>query len=165
MTADDGGNAEGAGNDIHIYTDGCYEPVSGTGGWAFVAYRGDREVASHSGREERTSNNAMELRALLEAATWVVAQASGEAASLWSDSVYVVTGCNQWRHVWRNSGWRKKSPGSKARSRLVANAELWQDIDAVLSRHERVTVAWCKGHAGIPGNEKADKLAEFGRSS
>lgn len=150
---------------LHVYADGCYEPESETGGWAFVAYRDGLEIASRFGHIERSSNNAMELSALLEAAAWVSANAAGEAAIVWSDSVYAVNGCNQWRHVWRNSGWRKKAAGSNARSRTIANPELWKAIDDVLSGNALLTVTWCKGHSGIPGNEKADRLAERGRRS
>jgi len=150
---------------LHIYADGCYEPVSGTGGWAFVVYRDGLEIASCSGKIERSSNNAMELSAVLEAAIWANANAAGEAAILWSDSVYAVNGCDQWRHIWKNDGWRKRNPGSKTRSRAIANAELWQALDAALSGNAPLTVAWCKGHSGIPGNERADRLAEFGRCS
>ena len=100
-----------AGRRLDVYADGCYEPESGTGGWAFVAYRDGLEVASRFGNIERSSNNAMELSALLEAATWVSVNAAGEAAVLWSDSLYAVNGCNRWRHIWKNGGWRKKRSG------------------------------------------------------
>jgi ribonuclease HI len=155
----------GAISSLHVYADGCYEPESGTGGWAFVVYRDGLELASRFGKIERSSNNAMELSALLAAATWVNDSAAGEVAILWSDSIYAVYGCNQWRHIWKNSGWRKKAPGSNARSRTIANTELWQAIDAALSRNSLLTVSWCKGHSGIPGNERADGLAELGRRS
>ena len=153
-----------AGHRLDVYADGCYEPESGTGGWAFVAYRDGLEIAFRLGNIERSSNNAMELSALLEAATWVSVNAAGKAVVLWSDSLYAVNGCNRWRHIWKNGGWRKKDPGSKARSRAIANPELWKAIDEALSRNAFLTVAWCKGHSGIPGNERADRLAEFGRS-
>jgi ribonuclease HI len=154
-----------ASSGLHVYADGCYEPESGTGGWAFVAYRDGVEIVSGSGKIERSSNNAMELSALLAAATWVNDNAAGEAATIWSDSICAVNGCNQWRHIWKNSGWRKRAPGSKARSRTIPNAELWKAIDDVLSKNALLTVAWCKGHSGIPGNERADGLAERGRRS
>lgn len=155
----------GSGGGLHIYADGCYEPESQTGGWAFVVYRDGSEVASRFGKVERSSNNAMELSALLAAATWVNDNAAGEAAILWSDSVYAVNGCNQGRHIWKNSGWRKKAPGSNVRSRTIANPELWKAIDEALSKNALLTVAWCKGHSGVPGNERADGLAELERRS
>ncbi|UVC11063.1 ribonuclease HI [Rhizobium sp. TH2] len=165
MASADFEDMSGSGCGLHIYADGCYEPESQTGGWAFVVYRDGFEVTSGFGRVERSSNNGMELSALLAAATWVNDNAAGEAAILWSDSVYAVSGCNRWRHIWKNSGWRKRDPGSNARSRTIANPELWQAVDAALSKNSLLTVAWCKGHSGIPGNEKADGLAELGRRS
>jgi ribonuclease HI len=165
MTSADIEDMSGASCSLHIYADGCCEPESQTGGWAFVVHRDGLEVASDFGKAERSSNNAMELSALLAAATWVNDNAAGEAVTLWSDSVYAVNGCNQWRHIWKNSGWRKRAPGSNARSRTIANPELWKAVDEALSRNALLTVAWCKGHSGIPGNEKADGLAELGRRS
>jgi ribonuclease HI len=152
-----------SGCSLQVYADGCYEPESCTGGWAFVAYRDGVEIASESGHIERSSNNVMELIALLEAATWINANAEGEPSILWSDSVYAVKGCNQWRHVWKSRGWRKKGPDPKARSRAIADQALWIAIDSVLSKNHRIDIVWCKGHAGNPGNERADNLAELGR--
>ncbi|MEJ5082372.1 RNase H family protein [Ochrobactrum sp. MYb379] len=71
-------------------------------------------------------------------------------------SQYVVNGCNDWRHGWKKQGWKR---GKKE----LANADLWQAIDAVLSGADRVTIAWVKGHAGVVGNERADELATMGR--
>lgn len=164
MATGDIGPTSDAGCQLDVYADGCYEPESGTGGWAFVAYRDGLEVASEFGHVERSSNNAMELMALLKAATWINGHAAGEPSTLWSDSAYGVNGCNHWRHIWKSRGWRKKGPDPKARSRTIADRELWMAIDDALSKNERLQVVWCKGHSGIPGNEKSDKLAEVGRS-
>lgn len=164
MTAADIGQLSEAGDRVQIYADGCYEPQSQTGGWAFVAYRDGLEVASEFGGRERSSNNAMELMALLQAVQWLNANGVGERSILWSDSAYAVNGCNHWRHIWKSRNWRKQGPNPKARSRSIANPELWIAIDHALSKNQRVDVAWCKGHSGISGNERADSLAEFGRS-
>lgn len=156
--------AVGDGWPLQIYVDGCCEPRSATGGWAFVVYRDGVEIASDSGRILQASNTVTELLAVLGALRWVNAQACGVRAFLWSDSAYVVNGCNQWRHIWKNRGWRKKGANPNGRARTIAHPELWQAIDAALLRHGQVDVAWCKGHAGIPGNERADALAELARS-
>ncbi|MFS2180131.1 ribonuclease H [Rhizobium pisi] len=150
---------------LHIFVDGCYDPVSGHGGWAFVAYRDVVEIASGFGGVGDSANNSMELTAVLKAAIWINREATGEAATIWSDSVYAVTGCNIRRHIWKNNGWKKSNPNGNARSRMIANAELWKAVDLQLSQNPLVTIAWCKGHSGIAGNERADELADRGRLS
>ncbi|PDT03338.1 ribonuclease HI [Rhizobium chutanense] len=150
---------------LQVFVDGCYEPVSGRGGWAFVVYRDVAEIASGFGGVEDSANNAMELIAVLKAVMWINSEATGEAAIIWSDSVYVVKGCNIRRHIWKNNGWKKSSPNGSARSRTIANAELWKAVDLQLSRNALATIAWCKGHSGIAGNECADRLADKGRLS
>lgn len=165
MSVVDASEAADIARGLHIYADGCYEPYSKTGGWAFVAYRDGMEVASDMGHVDRPSNNAMELTALLKAALWINANATGEPSILWSDSVYAVSGSNQWRPIWKNWGWRKRGPNPNARSRSIADREIWIAVDAALSANARLEVVWCKGHSGIPGNERADLLAEHGRRS
>jgi len=150
---------------LHLFVDGCYEPGSGHGGWAFVAYRDAAEIASGFGGVEDSANNSMELTAVLRAAIWINSGASGEPATIWSDSVYAVKGCNSRRHIWKNNGWKKSNPNGTARSRTIANAELWKAVDLQLSQNGLVTIAWCKGHSGIAGNERADALADKGRLS
>lgn len=147
---------------LHVFTDGCYEPGSGHGGWAFVAYRHAMEIASGFGGIPDSANNSMELTAVLEAALWINSEATGETATIWSDSVYAVTGCNIRRHIWKNNGWKKRSPNGNGRSRAVANARLWKAVDLQLSRNPLIIIAWCKGHAGVAGNERADELADRG---
>lgn len=154
-----------AGGGLHLFVDGCHEPGSGQGGWAFVVFRDAVEIACGFGGVEDTANNSMELFALLEAATWINREAAGEGAIIWSDSVYAVKGCNSRRPIWKNNGWRKSSPNGNGRKRTIANADLWKAVDLQLSRNALVTIAWCKGHSGIAGNERADALAEAGRLS
>ena len=148
-----------------VFADGCYEPNTRQGGWAFVAYRDAAEIASDFGGVRALANNSMELVALLNAAIWININAKGESAVIWSDSLYAVNGCNNWRHIWKNNGWKKIVPNANVRARTIANSDLWKTIDLQLSPNPLVTIAWCKGHSGIEGNERADELAENGRLS
>lgn len=154
-----------AGRGLHVFADGCYEPRSRQGGWAFVAYRDAVEIAAGCGGETESGNNAMEAMALLAAALWVNGHALGEAAVIWSDSVHAVRGCNSLRPIWKHNGWKKLDANPRARRRTIADAKLWQAIDRQLSQNPLLAVAWCKGHSGIDGNERADRLAEQGRLS
>ena len=148
---------------LHVFADGCHEPSSGQGGWAFVAYRDAVEIASGFGGAGDSANNSMELTAVLKAVTWINSEARGETATIWSDSIYAVTGCNIRRHIWKNNGWKKRSPNGNGRNRAIANAELWKAVDLQLLQNPLISVAWCKGHSGIAGNERADELADRGR--
>ncbi|ANM10846.1 MULTISPECIES: ribonuclease H family protein [unclassified Rhizobium] len=150
---------------LHLFADGCYEPGSGHGGWSFVAYRDAAEIASDFGGVDDSSNNSMELTAVLRAAMWINSQTAGEPAIIWSDSVYAVKGCNSRRHIWKNNGWKKSSPNGQGRRRTIDNADLWKAVDLQLCQNALVTIAWCKGHSGIAGNERADALADRGRLS
>jgi ribonuclease HI len=150
---------------LDIFTDGCCEPGSGDGGWGFVVYRDGVEIAAGCGGADKTANNAMEATAVLEAAEWVGDHAAEAEVTIWSDSVYAVKGCNAWLPIWRNNGFKKITANSRLRSRVIADADVWRAIDAVLSRSAKITVVWCKGHAGTEGNERADRLADSGRQS
>ncbi len=145
---------------VHIFCDGAAVPNPGAGGWGVVVYRDGVEVHSQSGGDPDTTNNRMEMGALLiaiETATRIAAP-----VTIWSDSQYCVNGANDWRHKWKRHGWKKTAKASE----LVKNADLWQAIDTALedaSNFGRITITWIKGHAGIVGNERADELAEIGR--
>jgi ribonuclease HI len=152
-------------NGLHVFADGCYDPNSGQGGWAFIAYRDGVEIASDFGGVPDAASNSMELFALLRAAMWVSSNAAGEPAVIWSDSNYSVDGCNRLRHIWKTNGWKKVDPSPKTRKRTIADPELWQEIDLQLSQNQSLSIAWCKGHSGNVGNERADELAEIGRLS
>lgn len=145
--------------EFHLYVDGSYDPKKGKAGWGVLVVRDNAEVGRQSGLFECADSSKPELVAVLEAACWLEQNAAGRSAIIWSDSVYAVNGCNRWRHVWRTNRWRKRAPNGIGRSRNVANMEIWKSIDQHLSRNERITVQWCKGHAGLAWNEKADNVA------
>lgn len=150
---------------LDIYVDGSHDPRSGRGGWAFVVQAGGQEIAAEAGGIIGGDNGSAELSALLQALGWIANHAPGHAVCLWSDSVYVVTGCNRWRHIWRSSGWRRRTGSGKSRIRAIPYSDLWIEIDRVLLGNDRVQVEWCKGHADTAGNLRADALAQEARLS
>ncbi len=139
---------------LHVFADGACEPNPGPGGWGVTVFRDGVELSSKHGGDANTTNNRMELTGLLKGIE--AAKALGEPAILWCDSQYAVKGANEWMHNWKKRGWKK--PGNEE----VKNLELWQMIDAALSGADQVTIRWCKGHAGIAGNERADELSNIG---
>ena len=149
----------------HVYVDGSYDPSGNRGGWGFVAYNGGVEVSNDCGPVTDGDNGTAELVALLRALHWIAGNAPDEAAVVFSDSAYIVNGCNQWRRMWRANGWRRSTPNGKGRRRAIPYAELWQQIDAILSANPQLRLAWCKGHATTEGNLRADALASVGRQS
>ncbi|WP_246332933.1 ribonuclease H family protein [Aureimonas mangrovi] len=140
---------------IEVFTDGSCDPNPGPGGWGFVAYRGEEEIHEASGGDAASTNNRMELQALIQALRWLD---PARPAIVWSDSQYVVRGCIEWRHGWRKKNWTR---GPKS---ALANAELWQILDGLLDSRI-VDVRWTRGHVGTLGNERADELADRGRLS
>lgn len=112
------------------------------------------------GGEEFTTNNIMEMTALLKALEWIKRTLPVRDVVIFSDSRYVVNACNSWRFGWRARGWVKKARGCAPQP--VKNKDLWIEIDKELSS-VRAKVVWIKGHAGNRGNEIADKLSRQGR--
>ena len=132
-------------NQIEIYTDGACSGNPGPGGWAW-AIPGGRWA---SGASPRTTNQRMEIPAALEAV-----RALPGPLEVRCDSTYVVN-CfrDRWHEGWKKRGWKN------SQRQPVANRDLWEPfIDLVLERGD-VTFRWVKGHAGVPGNERADRLA------
>jgi len=134
---------------VTIYTDGGSRPNPGPGGWGAILLRPDQDPQELSGGEAESTNNRMELRAAIEG---LRALETGHRVQLFTDSEYVRKGITQWVKKWRANGWRT------AAKKAVRNAELWQELDAELERHE-VDWHWVKGHAGDRWNERADQLA------
>ncbi len=135
---------------IDIYTDGSCRCNPGPGGWgAILVYKGvEKEL---SGGEKETTNNRMELTAVIKAL-----QALKESCeiTLTSDSKYVIDAIvNGWAQGWRNNNWRKAD-----RSQAL-NPDLWEILLDEIQKHE-ITYVWVKGHAGHPYNERCDKMAQ-----
>lgn len=137
--------------DVVLYTDGACKGNPGPGGWgAFLQY-GQHEKLLHGG-EAQTTNNRMELRAAIEGLA-VLKRPS--KVKLYTDSSYVKNGIESWLAGWKKNGWRTST------KKPVKNEDLWRQLDALVQQHE-VKWYWVKGHAGNPGNEKADALANLG---
>ena len=134
-----------------MWTDGACKGNPGVGGWGAVLRSGGHAKEIFGGEAE-TTNNRMELTAVIEALT-LLKQPS--KVRLHVDSRYVMNGVTSWMHNWKRNGWRT------ADKKPVKNQELWQALDELVARH-RIEWLWVKGHAGDPGNERADELANQG---
>ncbi len=144
-------------SNLTIFTDGACVPNPGRGGWGFVVYQDGKEVHCDSGGQDNTTNQQMELLALIRALQWVCENAADGTVTIKSDSQYAVKGTNQWRLKWRKNGWRTKAKGKA----LVKNKELWLAIDGLISQVS-VSIEWVRGHNGNRGNDRADSLATQG---
>ncbi len=133
---------------VEIFTDGACRGNPGPGGWgAILRYQGvSKEL---SGAEPHTTNNRMEMMAVIAALEALKRPCEVE---LTTDSQYVKNGITQWLANWKRNGW--KTSGKKA----VKNADLWRRMDELAGRH-RIHWHWVKGHSGHPENERADRLA------
>ncbi len=134
---------------VMLYTDGACSGNPGPGGWCAILRAGNHEKTL-SGSEENTTNNRMELTAVIAGLTALKRPCRVEVVS---DSKYVCDAVNQhWLRNWKLRGWKKsdKTP--------VLNPELWQALDDLLQTHD-VTFTWIKGHAGHPENERCDRIA------
>lgn len=137
---------------VEIYTDGACRGNPGPGGWGVVLSYGSHTKEFCGGEAEPTTNNRMELMAAIQALETLTRPS---AVRLNTDSVYVRSGITTWLRGWKANGWKT------AEKKPVKNAELWQRLDAAAQRHE-VDWRWVRGHAGTPGNELADQLANRG---
>lgn len=133
---------------VCIYTDGACSGNPGPGGWAAILrYNGHEKELS--GGERETTNNRMELMAVISALTALKESCEVE---LWTDSQYIEKAINEgWLEGWKRRGWKRKGGELK-------NIELWQELDSLLARH-KVNFNWLKGHDGHEFNERCDALA------
>jgi ribonuclease HI len=133
---------------IEIFTDGACKGNPGPGGWGAVLRKGTVEKEL-SGGEPATTNNRMELTAVIRA---LQALQRPCHIALHTDSRYVIDGITGWIHGWQKNGWKT------AAKKPVLNADLWQELQEATRPH-RIEWKWVKGHAGHPENERADALA------
>lgn len=138
-------------SEVVIYTDGACKGNPGPGGWGAWLKSGEHEKELWGG-EPRTTNNRMELTAVIEALGSLKRRCK---VTLYTDSEYVKNGITSWIHAWKARGWLT------ADRKPVKNVELWQRLEALSKEHD-VTWRWVRGHVGDPGNERADQLANRG---
>lgn len=134
---------------VDIFTDGACSGNPGAGGWGAILRYGEHEKEL-SGGEKSTTNNRMELTALIEALKALKTKCS---ITVYTDSKYVADAfLRGWIWNWMKNGWRK------ADKKPVLNPELWQELVSEIRKHE-YKIVWVKGHAGHPENERCDALA------
>ncbi len=136
---------------VDVFTDGACRGNPGPGGWGALLRWGQVERELWGGAPQ-TTNNRMELTAVIEALT---ALTRPVAVRVHTDSTYVQQGISKWIHGWKKNGWKTST------KEPVKNADLWRALDEVVGRHE-VSWQWVKGHSGHEGNERADALANRG---
>ena len=139
---------------IEIFTDGACKGNPGIGGWGALMVAGDHKKELFGG-ERDTTNNRMELRAVIEALKALTRPCE---VVVHTDSQYVQKGISEWIHGWKARGWKTAARAP------VKNVDLWQALDAAQARHQ-IEWRWVKGHAGHVGNEAADALANRGVES
>ena len=137
---------------IKIYTDGACKGNPGIGGWGALLVYNEQSIEIFDGELE-TTNNRMELMAVIEALNR--ATSMKDDVQIYTDSSYVQKGIQEWIHNWKKNGWRSSN------KKPVKNQDLWQKLDT-LNSSLNVEWFWVKGHAGHPGNERADFLANEG---
>ena len=136
---------------INIYADGGCRGNPGPGGWGVLMQAGAVEMELCGG-ERDTTNNRMELTAVIRS---LEALKRPSTINVHTDSQYVQKGISEWIHNWKRNGWRTSD------KKPVKNADLWQILDGLAKQHQ-IKWIWVKGHAGHPGNERADALANRG---
>lgn len=139
--------------EVTLYSDGACSGNPGPGGWAFLMrHETTGKVLERSGAERYTTNNRMELQAVIEG---LKALKRPSRVHIVTDSAYVKNGLETWMHGWKARNWKRKtSDGLKP----VKNVELWQELDHLLLSH-RASFEHIRGHRGHPENERCDELA------
>jgi len=143
---------------LRIFTDGGCSGNPGPGGWAYVilmnSFHGWQIIAQNKGAEKATTNNRMELQAVIEALRAIKSMDSvPRQAALYTDSQYVQKGITEWIHTWKRNSWRTSD------KKPVKNKELWLELDS-LSSEFSIAWKWIKGHDGNEYNELCDQMTQ-----
>ena len=138
-------------NYIELFTDGACSGNPGPGGWgAILRWRGEEKELY--GGEENTTNNRMEALAVING---LKALKKPSTVTVYTDSTYIQKGMTQWLEGWKIKNFKIKGGGFRT------NHDLWRELDSLNQKH-KINWQWVKGHAGHPGNERADELARQG---
>jgi len=139
-------------DEIRVFTDGASRGNPGPGGWGAILDFGE-EVFELGGGDKKTTNNRMELSAVVESLEFLENKGhSSSKVRIFTDSSYVANGVSVWINGWRNNNWKNKA------GQEIANMDLWQKINDLLNIFE-IKMENIEGHAGIPANERADEIA------
>jgi ribonuclease HI len=143
---------------LNIFTDGGCSGNPGPGGWAYVmilkTFQGDRILTEGQGAEKNTTNNRMELLAVISALKAMQAMSEvPRQATVYTDSQYVQKGITEWIRAWKRNSWRTSD------KKPVKNQDLWMELDALASELT-VTWKWVRGHAGNEWNERCDRMTQ-----
>jgi ribonuclease HI len=136
---------------IRIFTDGSSRGNPGPGGWGVIIQANDM-VSEFGGREEHTTNNRMELAAVIRALEWLQEEVSLPAV-IHTDSKYVIKGATEWLAGWQKNGWKT------AAKKDVENRDLWERVAKLVSSLSDLAWKHVDGHAGVPANERCDEIA------
>jgi ribonuclease HI len=141
---------------LKIYTDGGCSGNPGPGGWAFVmvleTFQGHKILTEESGSEKDTTNNRMELTAVIESLR-TLRTMSPQKAAIYTDSQYVQKGITEWIGKWKRNSWRTSD------KKPVKNQDLWIELDSLTAEFSLDWV-WVRGHSGIDYNERCDRLTQ-----
>ena len=140
--------------EIHIYTDGSSLGNPGPGGWGNVFVMGEKIVHELGGWERDTTNNRMELMAVIETIKYITKNHKKDNVTIFADSNYVLSGITSWIHNWEKNGWRT------ANKKEVMNQDLWKElIELVRNYGNKINWQKVKGHSGHIHNDRADEIA------
>jgi len=138
---------------VQLFTDGACRGNPGPGGWAYILRHPESSsVKECAGGTELTTNNLMELQALIEG---LKALKRSSRVEVITDSTYVAKGCQEWLPNWKKNGWRRREGKSW---KPLKNQESWEQLDLLLQKHQ-VKFTVVRGHTGHPENERCDELA------
>ncbi|MCA9304238.1 MAG: ribonuclease HI [Phycisphaerales bacterium] len=141
---------------VELFTDGACSGNPGPGGWGYLLrHPSSGKVRERNGGEKQTTNNRMELTAVIEGLGDLTRPSIVE---LYSDSQYVLKGLKEWMPGWKRKGWKTAS------KQPVKNVDLWKQLDELKDVHE-IRFHWVKGHDGHPENERVDDLAVMARDA